>query len=85
MRKLFEVYFMNDEALTEDGPVRKWTAHRRDARQNMTSFAADFGHGIIAKSSIDALHQEFAVSGGQHAETVRILGFNLITRYERAD
>ena len=72
MRKLFEVYFMNDEPLT--GGVQS-EVDRTIAEMNAPTHdsSADFGHGIIGKSSIDLL-AIVAVSGGQHAEQQREFG-----------
>ena len=47
--------------------------------------AADFGHGIIAKSSIDALTRNSRFLAVNTQSNSANLGFNLITRYERAD
>ena len=47
--------------------------------------AADFGHGIIAKSSIEALTKNSRFLAVNTQSNSANLGFNLITRYNRAD
>jgi rfaE bifunctional protein nucleotidyltransferase chain/domain len=85
MRKLFEVYFMNDEALTGDVQSEVDRAIAEMAPEYDVVIAADFGHGIIAKSSIDALTRNSRFLAVNTQSNSANLGFNLITRYERAD
>jgi rfaE bifunctional protein nucleotidyltransferase chain/domain len=85
MRKLFEVYFMNDEPLTADQQREvDWAIAERAADYDVV-IAADFGHGLIAPSSIEALTANanfLAVSTQSNSAN---LGYNLITKYKRAD
>jgi len=85
MRKLFEVYVMNDETLTSDvqGDVDRAIAEM--APDYDLVIAADYGHGLIAPSSIDALttHSRFLAVNTQSNSAN--LGYNLITKYKRAD
>jgi rfaE bifunctional protein nucleotidyltransferase chain/domain len=85
MRKLFEVYFMNDEALTGDVQSEVDRAIAEMAPEYDVVIAADFGHGIIAKSSIDALTRNSRFLAVNTQSNSANLGFNLITRYEHAD
>jgi rfaE bifunctional protein nucleotidyltransferase chain/domain len=85
MRKLFEVYFMNDEPLTEDLQQELDKAIRDMAGDYDVVIAADFGHGMVGPSSIDALakHARFLAVNTQSNSAN--LGYNLITKYPRAD
>ena len=80
MRKLFEVYFMNDEPLTSDvqGEVDRTIAEM--APEYDVVIAADFGHGIISKSSIEALTKNARFLAVNTQSNSANLGFNLITR-----
>ena len=60
MRKLFEVYFMNDEPLTSDVQSEVDRAIIDRAADYDVVIAADFGHGLIAPSSIEALTRKRA-------------------------
>src|SRR6202034_4681738 len=57
MRKLFEVYFMNDEPLAADVQSEVDDAIAEVAAGYDVVIAADFGHGLIVRSSIAALTQ----------------------------
>src|SRR3984885_11882645 len=85
MRKLFEVYFMNDEPLTCDvqNAVDREIAER--AGDYDVVIAADFGHGLIAPSSIDALTAKSRFLAVNTQSNSANLGYNLITKYSRAD
>jgi len=58
MRKLFEVYFMNDESLPPDVQAEIDKAIGETASAYDVVIATDFGHGLIAASSIDAFDQK---------------------------
>ena len=85
MRKLFEVYFMNDEPLTPDvqGEVDRAIIDR--AADYDVVIAADFGHGLIAPSSIEALTSKARFLAVNTQSNSANLGYNLITKYGRAD
>ena len=85
MRKLFEVYFMNDETLTRDVQSEVDRTIAEMAPEYDVVIAADFGHGIIAKSSIEALTKNSRFLAVNTQSNSANLGFNLITRYNRAD
>lgn len=86
MRKLFEVYLMNDEPLP--GNVQEeMDAFLRDAIAGYDLVVVtDFGHGMLAPSSIEILTSDetrfLAVNSQSNSAN---LGYNLITRYRRAD
>src|SRR3954470_5055397 len=85
VRKLFEVYFMNDEPLTDDV--------QRDVDATIASvagdydgvIAADFGHGLIARSTVDTLTTKSKFLAVNTQSNSANLGYNLITKYPRAD
>jgi hypothetical protein len=47
--------------------------------------AADFGHGLIARSSINALTENARFLAVNTQSNSANLGYNLITKYRRAD
>lgn len=86
MRKLFEVYLMNDEPLSND-IQSALDGHLRDVVSDYDLvIVTDFGHGLLASSSIDLLTSDrirfLAVNTQSNSAN---LGYNLITRYRRAD
>jgi rfaE bifunctional protein nucleotidyltransferase chain/domain len=85
MRKLFEVYFMNDESLPPDVQAKLDTAIAESASDYDVVIAADFGHGLIASSSIDALTKSARFLAVNTQSNSANLGYNLITKYRRAD
>lgn len=85
MRKLFEVYFMNDEPLTPDVQNDVDCAIADLAPEYDVVIAADFGHGLIGSSSIDALTAKSRFLAVNTQSNSANLGYNLITKYRRAD
>jgi rfaE bifunctional protein nucleotidyltransferase chain/domain len=85
MRKLFEVYFMNDEPLPPDLQSDVDRAIADMAADYDVVIAADFGHGLLARSSIDALSANARFLAVNTQSNSANLGYNLITKYHRAD
>lgn len=84
-RKLFEVYFMDDEPLTPD-LQRQVDRQIAELVSNYDLvIAADFGHGLIAPSTIDVLCANARFLAVNTQTNSANLGYNLITRYPRAD
>lgn len=84
-RKLFEVYNMNDEPLPIDLEASIIDHISKRARDFDVVVITDFGHGMIGPALRDALtaHSPFlAVNAQSNAGNY---GFNLITKYQRAD
>lgn len=85
MRKLFEVYHMDDSLL--QGQLKQDLDDfiiKRAAEYDLV-VVCDFGHGLVHNSTIDLLekHSRFlAVNAQSNAGN---LGFNLITKYPKAD
>ena len=73
MRKLFEVYFMNDEPLTGDLQQRARRADRRATRRATTTSSSPpiSATACSAPSSIDTLTAQRALPGRQHPEQQR--------------
>lgn len=85
LRKLFEVYVMEDAPL--DPALEQHLLHLLADRAGEYDLVlvTDFGHGLITPPIIDALsrHARFLAVNAQTNSAN--LGFNLITRYPRAD
>jgi bifunctional ADP-heptose synthase (sugar kinase/adenylyltransferase) len=85
LHKLFEVYTMEDTPLDPDdrAEVDRMTSQR--IKQADLVIVTDFGHGMIASSTIDALiaNSKFLAVNAQTNSGNH--GYNLITRYRRAD
>jgi rfaE bifunctional protein nucleotidyltransferase chain/domain len=85
MRKLFEVYFMDDEPLLP--PVQAEVDATIAARAPTADvvIVTDFGHGLIARSTIDALRASSRFLAVNAQSNSANMGYNLITRYPLAD
>lgn len=85
MRKLFEVYDMDDTPLDEeeDDQLVRLVAER--AGDYDLVIATDFGHGLITPRGVEALaaHARFLAVNTQTNSAN--MGYNLITRYPKAD
>ncbi|HYE50516.1 MAG TPA: PfkB family carbohydrate kinase [Azospirillaceae bacterium] len=85
MRKLFEVYEMDDTPLdaAEEAALVRLVGERAGAAD--TVICTDFGHGMITPAAVDALcrHSRFLAVNTQ--TNSGNMGYNLITRYPRAD
>ncbi|HEY8277420.1 MAG TPA: PfkB family carbohydrate kinase [Methyloceanibacter sp.] len=85
MRKLFEVYFMDDEPLTVDLQRHLDNQIAAMAPDYDLVIATDFGHGLIAPSTVEALTTYARFLAVNTQSNSANLGYNLITRYPRAD
>ena len=85
LHKLFEVYTMEDSPLDPEdrGEIDRITSGR--IRQADVVIVTDFGHGMIASSTIDTLigNSKFLAVNAQSNSGNH--GYNLITKYRRAD
>jgi rfaE bifunctional protein nucleotidyltransferase chain/domain len=80
LRKLFEVYTMDDapsDALDDFVRAR--------ARHHDVTIVTDFGHGAIVPSTVDALVQNSRFLAVNTQTNSGNAGFNFITKYPRAD
>jgi bifunctional ADP-heptose synthase (sugar kinase/adenylyltransferase) len=85
MRKLFEVYVMNDEQMERELQKDVDDVIADMAPEYDLVIAADFGHGMIEQSSIAALTKNSRFLAVNTQSNSANLGFNLITKYHRAD
>jgi len=85
MRKLFEVYYMNDNPLVGGLQGELNNILSKKIGDYDVVIANDFGHGMMDLSTIDMLtkHSRFLAVNCQSNSAN--LGYNLITKYSRAD
>lgn len=85
MRKLFEVYEMDDAPLDEDEADSLTRLIAERAGDYDLVIATDFGHGMITEPVIQALTQHAKFLAVNTQTNSANVGYNLITRYPRAD
>lgn len=85
MRKLFEVYDMDDAPLNEDETDQLTRLIAERAGDYDLVIATDFGHGMITPQVIAALTQHAKFLAVNTQTNSANVGYNLITRYPRAD
>jgi rfaE bifunctional protein nucleotidyltransferase chain/domain len=85
IRKLFEVYYMDDDPLRVDEQRQIDAMVAERAANADVVIVTDFGHGLIASSTVNVLTREsrFLAVNAQTNGANR--GFNLITKYSKAD
>ncbi len=74
MRKLFEVYVMDDEPLTRDLQAELDQLIADRAPKSDVVIVADFGHGLIGAVNHRNLDCDSTVSGGEHPDEQRQYG-----------
>lgn len=84
-RKLFEVYSFDDEMI--DGPLEQslLQAIHEKAGDFDVVIVTDFGHGLISNKIIHALDEKARFLAVNAQTNAGNQGFNLITKYRRAD
>jgi rfaE bifunctional protein nucleotidyltransferase chain/domain len=85
LRKLFEVYFMDDALLTGTVEEQMVSAVATHARPADVVIATDFGHGVITPKVRETLMTESRFLAVNAQSNSANHGFNLITNYCRAD
>ena len=85
MRKLFEVYEMNDEPLTEDLDEELSRHIAALAPAADVVIATDFGHGLLGDAAIRELAQHSRFLAVNTQSNSANMGYNLVTKYPRAD
>ncbi len=85
MRKLFEVYYMDDDPLPAELQARIDAKVAELAVGADVVIVTDFGHGLLAPSSIDVLTRTAPFLAVNCQSNSANQGFNLITKYPRAD
>jgi len=85
IRKLFEVYHMNDEPLTHYLERELVDLVAAVCPKADVVIATDFGHGLIGSRVVQQLTQLSPFLAVNTQSNSANLGYNLITRYSRAD
>ena len=85
LRKLFEVYSMDDTPLKLDEQQQVDARLEACIRDYDVVIVNDFGHGLIAQSTIDILTKRARFLAINTQINAGNNGFNLITKYSRAD
>ena len=85
MRKLFEVYSMDDKPLEPplEAELNRKIATR--AGDYDMVLVTDFGHGLISRATIDLLTERSRFLAVNAQSNSANMGYNLITKYPRAD
>lgn len=85
LRKLFEVYFINDTPLSPDDQAVFDSMIAKRARDFDVVIVTDFGHGAIARSTVNELTRSAPFLAVNAQTNSANIGFNLISKYPRAD
>tara|TARA_R110002110_G_scaffold10383_18_gene51048 strand:- start:2696 stop:4237 length:1542 start_codon:yes stop_codon:yes gene_type:complete len=85
MRKLFEVYHMDDTPMEGDQERRLVDEIENRAGDFDLVIVTDFGHGLITPRVIDALSRSAKFLAVNCQSNSANHGYNLITKYNRAD
>jgi rfaE bifunctional protein nucleotidyltransferase chain/domain len=85
IRKLFEVYHMNDEPLTADLENQLQSYVRDLCPAADVVISTDFGHGLIGPAIVKELIANSRFLAVNTQSNSANMGYNLITRYPRAD
>lgn len=85
IRKLFEVYFFEDKPLEKPVQDEVDNLVREIAGDFDLVIVTDFGHGLIANSTIEELSASARFLAVNAQSNSANHGFNLITKYPRAD
>ena len=85
MRKLFEVYYIDDDPMSAEVQRQIDDAIAELASEADVVIVTDFGHGLLGPSSIDLLSRSASFLAVNCQPNSANLGFNLITKYPRSD
>lgn len=85
MRKLFEVYYMDDESLTKPIEDKLNKTLKKCIKKYDLVIVTDFGHGMIGPSTVDILTREAKFLAVNTQSNSANHGYNLIHKYPRAD
>jgi rfaE bifunctional protein nucleotidyltransferase chain/domain len=85
MRKMFEVYFFDDRPLPQSSTAEITKLLENIAGDFDCVIVTDFGHGLISNPIIDVLSKEARFLAINAQTNSANTGFNLITRYKKAD
>lgn len=84
-RKLFEVYHFDDTPMPSPSQSKFDDLVRNRVNDYDLVIVNDFGHGLIAPSTIDILCRQSKFLAVNAQTNSANFGFNLVTRYPRAD
>lgn len=85
VRKLFEVYQMNDTPLSDDGQQRLHDLLDRPLQSADVVVVADFGHGMFQQPTIDMLHKNSRFLALNVQTNAGNIGYNLLTKHRGGD
>jgi rfaE bifunctional protein nucleotidyltransferase chain/domain len=85
LRKLFEVYVMDDAPLAGENESALVDMIRQKAAQADLVIVTDFGHGLVTPPVVQALATEARFLAINTQTNSANIGFNLVTKYPRAD
>lgn len=85
LRKLFEVYHMDDTYLSPSQTSEVEAILTTRAREYDAVVATDFGHGLISPAIVEILQNVSPFLAVNTQTNSGNAGFNLITKYSRAD
>lgn len=81
MRKLFEVYFMEDTPLSNSSEEELLRAIDKKIEDADLVIVTDFGHGLLTNNIIERLQQKSKFLAVNAQSNSANFGYNLITRY----
>jgi cytidyltransferase-like protein len=84
-QKLFEVYHINDDALTEEEDAAFCRALQDVLPSYDLVIVTDYGHGMITRRAVDTLCRSAPFLAVNTQSNAANHGFNLISKYPRAD
>ncbi len=85
MRKLFEVYYMDDEPLMRNLENELNSVIASRINNYDVVIANDFGHGLIGRSTVELLCSKARFLATNTQSNSANIGYNLIHKYPRAD
>lgn len=85
LRKLFEVYFMDDRPLPKENAAELERAIENSAPKADVVVVTDFGHGMIDNNLVEGLRKSARFLAVNAQTNGGNRGYNLITKYSGAD
>lgn len=85
IRKLFEVYYIDDTPVEKDLADQLNDVLGKRVEDYDLVLVTDFGHGLITESTVDLLSEKARFLAVNTQTNSANTGFNLITKYSRAD
>ena len=85
LRKLFEVYYMDDTPLSKEGEASLNALIEERMKDVDVVVVTDFGHGLLAKGTIELLTEKAPFLAVNAQSNSANHGYNLISKYGRAD